>query len=83
MARITFVCQLLTGLENIEKFSFINIKYVLRLLSIILGTSPLFQSNHRFGIYSGTISQNSLVYQVMYFLITDDPAILRPKTVDT
>jgi len=34
MARITFICQCLTGLEITEEFSFINVKYVLRLVTI-------------------------------------------------
>ena len=68
MARITFVCQCLTGLEIIEECSFINIKYVLRLVSIYFGQLFAFSVHHSFGIYNGTFSQHSLNTTLCHFL---------------
>ena len=68
MTRIIFVCQCLTGLQIIEQSSFMNIKYVFRLVYIdYCGQFFTFPVHHSFGIYNGTFSQHSLVYQVVFF----------------
>jgi len=76
MARIPFVCQCLPGLQIIKESSFININYVLWLVSVDYFRQFFAFPVHRcFGIYNCTFSRHSLVYQVVYFLKTVDPAI--------
>jgi len=66
MGRITFVCLCLTGFEVLEESRFIDIKYVFQLVSVDyfeqFFTLPV---HHCFGIYNGTFSLHSLVYQVV------------------
>jgi len=69
MTRITFVGQCHTELEIIEESSFINIKHVFRLVSVnYFGQFFAFPVHQCFGIYKGTFSWHSLVYQVCVFL---------------
>ena len=81
MARITLVCQCLTGLEIIEESGFINIKNMSFSWypSTILDSSSVFPVYHCFRIYSGTFSQHSLVYQVLSFIYNDQSSHLKPQ----
>jgi len=51
--------------------------------SITQGISSIFHSITVFGIYNGTLFWNSLVYWVVSFLETVDPADWNPKNGDT
>jgi hypothetical protein len=85
MARITFVYQCLTGREIVEECSFINIniKYALWLVSVNYFEQLFaFLVHHCFRIYNGTFLWHSLIYQVVSFLKTVNPAVWSQTTVD-